>query len=155
MCDKNIGECVEGECEECGDITEVTFNEEHGIMICDGCFSNDFSECENCDATYRHEMMGIYCEACEEQLTCTECDVCDEDVKNGLCRDCARDKPKKLKIVCEHKWECGCEKEICENCIEDGEEDEICECDNENCYMYYQYRNDNCTCRGKNCPYCN
>ena len=44
--------------------------------------------------------MGIYCEACEEELTCKDCGVCDEDVEGGLCRDC---RPKKKKYTDEQE----------------------------------------------------
>lgn len=105
MCD---GEYYEGECEECGEITQVIDNEIHGIRVCDGCFDTDFSRCELCDATYRHENMGIYCEVCEEELTCKDCGVCDEYVMGGKCDDCLKkyldeNERKMLKIVEEHK----------------------------------------------------
>jgi len=114
-------------------------------------------------------------ENCEEELTCKRCGVVDADVQGGLCDDCfstmpmdrfvriddnewaGNDKKQKLTIVCEHIYECGCEKDICEWCVEnyDYENDEGEPCDDENCHMYYENRNDNCDCHGARCPYCN
>ena len=58
---------------------------------------------------------------------------------------------------CNHKWECGCDKDYCDGCKEYAEEtgeeyDTMCE--DEKCKAYYQCRNDNCDCGTTECPYC-
>lgn len=64
--------------------------------------------------------------------------------------------------MCEHKYDCGCEKEICEDCREIIAEDNIPEeewrdlnCEGEGCKLYYTHRNDNCNCDSRDCGYCN
>lgn len=53
--------------------------------------------------------------------------------------------------MCNHKYECGCEKQICLNCV--LAKDDFCE--NEDCKCYYEHRNDKCDCDGDCCGYCN
>jgi len=58
---------------------------------------------------------------------------------------------KNLQIKCNHRWECGCGKP---SCLEMDGEDCDDECSNEGCRHYYDHRNDNCDCHGKDCGYC-
>ena len=54
-----------------------------------------------------------------------------------------------IKKYCSHKYECGCNKNLCEECDSDWEM-----CENEDCRNYYNFRNDNCNCMSRDCPYC-
>jgi hypothetical protein len=54
--------------------------------------------------------------------------------------------------VCEHIHDCGCGKPSCMEM--DGEECDDFICSNEACRHYYDHRNDNCDCGGRECPYC-
>jgi len=85
----------------------------------------------------------------EKECDCNERDSMDDNVLCGFCNDDQETTPTEKE--CGHFWECGCDKEICQDCIEDIEED-IIMCDNEDCKMYYEYRNDNCDCNS--CHYC-
>ena len=69
---------------------------------------------------------------------------------NGVKKQRAQKKPPQKK--CGHKWECGCDKEVCEWCLEN--EDDTHDCEDENCKSYYEFRNDNCDCFTRECPYC-
>jgi len=48
--------------------------------------------------------------------------------------------------TCEHKYECGCNKEYCANCVEEYNKEGLYQrmCDDESCKHYYSNRNDNC-----------
>ena len=60
----------------------------------------------------------------------------------------------KSKIKCDHMWECGCDKPSCLEVdgVDCQEDDGLCDVDA--CRHYYDFRNDNCNCRGRECPYC-
>jgi hypothetical protein len=53
---------------------------------------------------------------------------------------------------CGHKYECGCDKQTCMEMNSEECDDGLCM--NEYCKHYYDHRNDNCDCRGNDCPYC-
>lgn len=217
MCD---AEYQEGECERCQETKQVMDNYIIGEIICDRCFDDNFGKCKNCgdpcllceliendyncenceacaccgESFAKDANSGIYCEDCEEELTCKECGVCDEDVMGGKCGDCFKKqldenekkilkiakqdkqlrarvvrklikqmketlkivpekKKPRLKIVCDHKWHCGCYKEICEECVENGDK-RFDLCNDEDCCMYYEHRNDKCDCNGRDCGFC-
>ena len=59
---------------------------------------------------------------------------------------------------CGHKFPCGCGRETCkemhgDDCQDD--EDGFQWCEDEECKHYYDHRNDNCDCGGRDCCYCN
>jgi hypothetical protein len=56
---------------------------------------------------------------------------------------------KKVKS-CGHRWECGCDKQKCNRCVKRNRT----RCDDEDCKVYYSYRNDNCDCNSIDCGYC-
>ena len=66
--------------------------------------------------------------------------------------------------TCDHKYECGCDKQYCAVCVEIHIEEDMDDddkkrnsymCEDESCRHYYAHRNDNCDCDGRDCGYCN
>jgi hypothetical protein len=179
MCDNDY---YEGICEMCEETKQVIKTEQMSQIICDDCFDENYGRCNCCDDKYvPNEMPEEYegwCYCCWEYRD--ECEDCEnvfekEELEHGFCEDCRvvvkkavvkcfpkilklvedaqQVKKPKLKIVCDHKWECGCNKEICEECVERGKETwELC--GNEDCCMYYEHRNDKCGCNGRDCGFC-
>ena len=65
---------------------------------------------------------------------------------------------------CDHKYECGCDKQYCAVCVEQHIEEAMDDdekkrnsylCEDESCRHYYAHRNDNCDCDGRDCGFCN
>jgi len=66
--------------------------------------------------------------------------------------------------TCDHKYECGCDKQYCAECVEIHIEEDMDDddkkrssrfCEDESCRHYYAHRNDNCDCDGWDCGFCN
>ena len=83
----------------------------------------------------------------------------DENIMVGnisFCETCGEKALEDEKKDCSHKWECGCKKQYCDECharaARTGAINEFCAC--QECASYYTYRNDNCRCGGRDCPYC-
>ena len=108
----------------------------------------DMGECPKCDCAVKRKdlawRIGYYLDICAK---------CDDDEGSTTNEDDEDE--------CNHKYECGCNKEYCENCEEDEDEDESelkerrLDCENQMCKSYYAFRNDNCTCDGLECGFCN
>lgn len=65
---------------------------------------------------------------------------------------------------CDHKYECGCDRQYCDVCVEQHIEENMDDdekkrnsylCEDESCRHYYAHRNDNCDCDGRDCGFCN
>ena len=65
---------------------------------------------------------------------------------------------------CDHKYECGCDRQYCAVCVEQHIEEAMDDdekkrnsylCEDESCRHYYAHRNDNCDCDGRDCGFCN
>jgi hypothetical protein len=126
-CGSDLAECVKF-CYQCG---EKNWNEDWDFQYCcRGCGEEkDQREEAKCD-------YDDYCYKCCDGRGC-DCPTCEDNKKK-----------------CEHKWECGCEKEYCGDCLIAIEEGDFVMCEDESCKHYYSYRNDNCNCNDRNCGFC-
>lgn len=90
------------------------------------------------------------------RLFCVDCDNPGWTLDSGAIQfgcDCGEEEEEESSWKdCGHKYECGCGKSTCMEMDNENCADTLCE--NEYCKHYYDHRNDNCDCRGSDCPYC-
>ena len=149
----------EEKCRFCLVKHDKTFNGGNYICDCDkcgesGCFdcvvgTPSGNLCPSCFVDYNEEEEENNCASCDNILTWEDGEYSGEGHR---CSGCYFKEETSVKY-CGHKYECGCDKQTCMEM--DNEECDDGLCMNEYCKHYYDHRNDNCNCRGTDCPYCN
>lgn len=95
------------ECRDCGDIVDVVVNTYEGEVICESCYADNYSTCDECGTVSHNDNTRyfdehFYCESCYDELVgyCQNCDseVYRDDltdvgsnVYHWVCPDCLND----------------------------------------------------------------
>ena len=118
ICDEELDEDSAFYCEDCGDHMcddHAYWIDNNSMYVCERCYENDYSRCDNCDEnTHNNDMTwygnNVYCDDCYCELIAT-------------CHECGEECRKDEMSLIDNEWHCDdCYSDLIETCCECGEE---------------------------------